>query len=209
MPRKYRRRRQKKTVGTRLKRLEYKVNVQQKPEAKYFNVRQAPQVTYAGSLSELNGIVNQGDEDIQRNGDAIFMKNMLIHCSIMQQGSGNQDIVRIILFYDKENKVASVSDFWDGTYLGITNAPQGFKNHDKRFQTNVLLDRIFTINNNAQSIKHFTKNLKINKRVQYDAGSNTIQTGSLKLFMITSNPGTTNPDIPKIDFTARCNFLDP
>lgn len=193
-------------MASRLSKLEYKVNTVNKPEDKYYNVRQSPNVGWAGSITGALNVIPQGDEDIQRNGDAVFMKTIHVRCVIRQRGSGNQDMARIILFYDKDNSVASASDFWDASYLGSVNAPEGFKNHDNRFKTKVLLDRTVSLNNGTYNIRSFTQKVKLNHRVQFEAGTTTIATGALKLFMVTSS--SVALDDPNIDFTARIYYTD-
>ncbi len=115
---------------------------------------------------------------------------------------------RVIFFWDRDNKISTVSDFWDASYIGAVNAPQGFKNHDKRFFTKVLYDRTFPLTaTSSNSIVKTHKSVRINRHTQYEAGSTTIATGSLKLFVIGDEASAA--DIPNVDFTARLHFLDP
>ncbi len=195
-------------LAQRVKMLEKKV-AHNDPEDKYHNRRVNVGATSAGSLTELADIP-QGDEDIQRNGDSVFLK--LLHLNmVMFNRSANaaeEQYVRVIIIQDKDNSIINVSDFWSAEYLGVANAPLGFKNHDKRFQSRVLYDQLIAMPAvGGGSIQKRQVKVPLKFHTQYESASTTITTGSLKVFIIGDDAA--DPSNPNVDFTSRIYYEDP
>ncbi len=196
------------SLTKRVRKLEIKVK-HNDPEDKYHNRRVNVGATNAGSLTELADIP-VGDEDIQRNGDSVFLK--VLHCNMVcfnRSGTAaDEQYVRVIVIHDKENSILNVSDFWSAEYLGVANAPLGFKNHDKRFQSRVLYDTMMVmpaVGGGSIQKRQFKVPLKYN--TQYESASVTITSGSLKVFIIGDDAA--DPSNPNVDFTSRIYYEDP
>ena len=196
------------SLTRRIKALEYKVK-HNDPEDKYHNRRVNVGATFAGSLTELADIP-QGDEDIQRNGDSVFLKILHLNMVVFNRSANaaEEQYVRVIVINDKDNSIINVSDFWSAEYLGVANAPLGFKNHDKRFQSKVLYDTMMVMPAvGGGSIQKRQVKIPLKFHTQYEAASTTITTGSLKVFIIGDDAA--DPSNPNVDFTSRIYYEDP
>lgn len=172
---------------------------QKMEEIKHFSVSvNNSDANYTGSLATLcdPGI---GDNSNQRDGDNIFIKGVDIRGLIREVGTATA-MVRIIVFWDKENLAASAAD-----YLAVTgvNAPMSPKNVDKRFRYQTLWDHTMTVHAD-RPLAAFHKYVKVNKKVQFTAGTTTILTGSLKMIAISNI--NTNP--PKFDYITHSTYTD-
>jgi hypothetical protein len=162
-----------------------------------------------GDLSVWNPIP-QGDTDITRDGDYLYMKNVEIRASIWHDPqTGNQGAsagVRFILFYDKQNTISAVSDLVDTSGNDTTNMLSPIT-WDVRKQVQILLDVMVDADGvwKERVLKHW--HIQLNKQTQFSAGSTTITTGALKGLFI-SDRASTDSYLPQIHYYYRIIFKD-
>ena len=170
-------------------------------EYKFLDTNYSNTMDYNGIVSTLNSI-SQGITDTGRTGDSVKIQNIMLRGNILAGTVPAQ--LRVILFWDAQNKVASVSDVLEST--GTAYSVLSPKNYDKRFQTKVLWDKVFDVVPTADNAhRHFQLSLPINLHSQYAAATSTINTGALKILLI-SNIVTTG--LPTIVYYSRVSYTD-
>lgn len=176
-----------------------------KPEHKYYDVSgTATLVDYDGSVIELNDVA-QGDTDTTRNGDQLAMISLMLRFYAVINSTARCTF-RLIVFYDSKNVVAIPTDILSSTYVGTSLAPMAPKSHDKRFDSKILYDVCFPLIVDSD-VKIRKKLIKLNsRRTQFQGGSTTINSGSLKMLLISSLDSAANP--PAIYFAARLGYTD-
>jgi hypothetical protein len=162
-----------------------------------------------GDLSVWNPIP-QGDTDITRDGDYLFMKHVDIRASIWHDPqTGNQGAsagVRFILFYDKQNTITAVDDLLDTSGADVTNMLSPII-WDIRKQVEILLDVMIDADGvwKERVLKQWR--IQLNKQTQYSGGSTTITTGALKGLLI-SDRASTDSYLPQFHYYYRIVFKD-
>lgn len=153
--------------------------------------------TYAGSAAQLNTIP-QGITDTTRVGDSIKLQKLRLHGKV--SGASN-DVVRIMVVHDKQNDLVVPADLL--SLVGSVQTPFSPKNHDKRFRSKVLYDRLFNVDvGNQQRV--FSKNIDLNFHTQFENGTTTIESGSLKIYFFSSKNIATST----VDLHARVTYTD-
>lgn len=183
-----------------VKRLKDMINI----EYKYIDtVDTGSNPTYAGGYATFT-MPAAGTGDSQRIGDSVKLQRLMMRGEIRYATAGTDgQTVRLIIVNDKQNKISAVSDLLDSNYLSTVNAVNAPKNYDKRFQTKILYDRSFLVN--SQNIeRRFVINLPLNFHAQFDAAGSTIDSGSLKYFLVSDQ--MTNP--PTVNFVGRITYTD-
>jgi hypothetical protein len=162
-----------------------------------------------GDLSVWNPIP-QGDTDITRDGDYLFMKHVEIRASVWHDPqTGNQGAsagTRFILFYDKQNTIASVDDLLDTSGADETNMLSPII-WDNRKQVQILLDVMINADGVWKERVLCNWFVKLNKQTQFSAGSTNITTGALKGLLI-SDRASTDTYLPQFHYYYRIVFKD-
>lgn len=170
-------------------------------EYKFYDVNNASSPDYTGSLSTLN-TPSQGQTDITRIGDSIKVQNLVIRGSIAVGGAANS--LRMMILWDSQAKSSVTSDVLQ--YVGSVYAPFSPKNYDKRFQTKILHDKVYTLVPNSDSaLRIFDLVIPIDQHTQFEGGTSTINTGALKILLISA---TTVPSAPSVTYQARISYTD-
>lgn len=155
---------------------------------------------YNGTLvSLLNGLSN-GTLDTQRVGDSIKLQNLTLR---MYFGRVTADsIIRVIVLQDPQNKLSSATDILQaaGSVFSVLSP----KNYDKRFQSKILLDQVIALDTDTTLIKKDYV-IPLNWHCQFQAGGTTINSGDLKMLII-SNLVTSN--LPTAAWYSRVTFTD-
>lgn len=168
-------------------------------EYKYFAYDQSGQTfDYNGVVLSLLGPA-QGVAVNQREGDSIKMKNLTIRGDIIK-GSVNA-IVRIIIFRDKDNDIASAANFLQTTASAL--APYSYKNENNKFDTNTIYDRTISLTDMYPQHK-FDMNFKIPFHVHFTAGTTTVKMNDIKILFISN----LSINYPQVVFTSRISYVD-
>lgn len=179
-------------------RLAKMVNVEYKQNTTSFAGASYP--TYVGTINNLCDPA-QGDTDITRDGDSIKVQKL--HAEGVVYGDGtNNSTLRVIIFWDTQNKVSAVTDLLEVT--GSAVAPFSPKVYDKRFQTKVLWDRKFNTFPTGRATIPFKIDIPIGMHTNFDNGTQTITSGALKILVISDN-ATVGARLSGI---FRCLFTD-
>lgn len=139
-----------------------------------------------GTMVTLSA-VSQGIGDEQRIGDSILCKFADIKTTFKL--FTDTDIVRVVLIWDKQNKITGPADvFQIGGADDLRAMMSPFKK-DNRAQFLVLHDMTVSLNASAQDENHSRMihiKKKLNKKIQFQAGTTTPLTGSLKILYVSN-----------------------
>lgn len=176
------------------KRLKDMVNT----EYKYSDVTDTASPTWTGYYALLNNI-SQGITDSTRVGDSCKLQNLTLRGSVTRNGTDAH--MRVMVIWDKQNKASAASSILETT--GTALATLSPKKYDTRFQTRVLKDFRLHVTTDSP-IKEFNMVIPINQHCQFDAASNTIDTGALRILLI-SDLGAS---VPIVAYYSRLTFTD-
>lgn len=199
-------RRRRADVAKRLKRVERKVN-QNMPELKYSNTLLDPTTTsYDGALYQLFAPA-QGDTDLTRDGDEIrvqgFMLRWFFNSAVTSCG------VRVVVFIDKQNYMAAVTDVFESGTLGVARTSGSLNAqyvHDFKDRITVLSDKTYHFSANGTNTlapKRFYKMRGM--RMRFVAGTSTLEKNALKMIVISSSAAGSTPNIA---FQGRVWYTD-
>jgi len=158
-------------------------------------------VDYNGTVVTLCNPA-QGTSVNQREGDSIKMQNLTLRGSCYLQGGLTGSVFRMIIYLDKENIITAASDLLQVT--GSSASVYSPKFQDTKFQSKVLYDKVFMLDTVNMTQYKFDINLKIDKHVNFTAGSTAIRDGALKMCFISNVTGT----VPGVQYYSRVTYLD-
>ena len=144
----------------------------------------------------------QGVTASQRTGDSIKIRNLTFRGEFSQNPLGiATEVARMIIFFDKQNVINTVSQYLQ--YTGLYGAVYSQKNENTKYETKTLLDRTYVINSTYQQRK-FDIVLRIDQHCNFQAGTTTIDTGALKVLYISQAP----INGPLFSYNSRCTYID-
>lgn len=172
-----------------------------------FNLKKDNELKHATTELSFGGIVvgtsaqntmnnpAQAITDVARIGDALT--NVFCNINLTAQGlATDETILRIIVFWDKQNVITNQADLLEGagTANQNINSPVDW---DKKKQFQILRDRTFillpgnvvgTTNTNFQAMRQikFRINLK-NKVTRFESAGTTVLNNALKIMLMSSN----------------------
>jgi len=160
--------------------------------------------------SMTNGILNDpglGDMDFQRIGDSIKIHNVKIHGLLLRPTAFDAVAVRILLYWDEGNMSPLGSDVLYASGFGQVGSVTTFKDWDKRKNTRILHDETVTLNNWAASgigsWHKFDISKKLGLHTQFEAGTQTIVTGALRIMFLSTTSVNMNGY-----FTSEIQYTD-
>lgn len=147
-----------------------------------------PLATTTAAVALINGIA-QGTGAGERIGRKVTMKSLFIRGYVAKQGATVGSVpIRILIVYDKQTN-ATLPATTDVVVTDTVMAPMNLANA-QRFT--VLYDRVFNLGEDGDNVFNFSKYIKMNHDVTYNAGTTntigSIQTGSVISF-VWSNGG--------------------
>jgi len=174
-------------------------------EKKFVVTSLSASVDQTGQIMTVND-PEQGLGDSSRVGDRITCS--MVSCNLWRVIPGSASgrfSLRFILFIDKQNAITQPSQVLLGTDSNFTPFNHYVKDYRKRFV--VLYDS--GPNHMDQYNKGMTSRLqqKINLYTQFNAGTATINTGAIKLLMI-SNQGSSSNQRPLLIGSIRVDYTD-
>lgn len=177
-------------------------------EHKFFDTNGFPQSTVNGAIYRLDQ-VPQGVTGETRVGDSIKVQSLNIHYFIRDQISGvmaGDYRVRVILFRDKEEYVGTtVSKILDAGLLGTGYACLIPKDHDSRFNSKILYDKVHWLKQTEKTSTNVHRvRIKLGTHIQYSSGALTVVDGGIKLLLICDN----GVDAPHMQYLARLRYTD-
>lgn len=178
------------------KRLKDMVNT----EYKFYDIQNASNPDWTGSLSTLNTIP-VGTADNQRIGDSVKLQNLTIRGNVIAHTS-SPAFVRMLIVWDPQAKTSTTADVLE--YVSTQYAPFSPKDYDKRFQTRILADKLFSVMPSDEIQKPFDLVVPINQHTQYENGGTTINSGALKILLISN----VSVNVPGVVYLARISYTD-
>jgi len=154
-------------------------------------------------------LVSQGDNDSQRNGDKIRIKNIKILIRAYIQGSdANSPKTTAFRFMVVQDKAYNTASALTLAQLTTAVAVTSQRNVDFMKTLVVLYDKIITLDIASDSAKTFwiKPNLKFLKRdIQYAAASSENQTGGLYFVIYNDSNATVDP---AFEYSSRITYTD-
>lgn len=144
---------------------------------------------YSGDIITLNSI-SQGDTDSTRDGDSCKLQNLTIRYFVKHTSNA---IVRVIIYWDPDNSIAAASELLDST--GSSLAPLSFKDYDNRFKTRIIYDRKHILTAGGGLLQAVDKVIPINLHTQFDAGSSSVNSGALKMCVVSTEAPASNVNL--------------
>lgn len=205
--RRFSRYRRKPSMGTRKRR--YKKFVRKVKhiantagEKKYFAVSSGgPQtVDYSGVITSISNVA-QGDTDVARDGDQLYLRSLEIHWEAIVADVFNVLRFIVVQWYPATTPVVSDILLTPGT----VDSHMSPYNHDTRFQFRILYDKRVTINTDKPSallkvrIRRFAR-----RRIQYLGGTTD---GQNKIYVLKISDSGAVPH-PTIQNFSKLNFGD-
>lgn len=181
------------------KRLKDMVNT----EYKFYDQNVNASYDHTGNLNILNTPA-QGQTDTTRIGDSIKVQNLTLRGYIYANAAAVSTLFRIMVLWDPQNKSTATSDILAN--VASVYAPISPKNYDKKFQTRVLHDKCYSIVSGGadSAMRQFDVVIPVNQHTQFEAGSTTINTGALKILLISA----AGVNLPTCVYTARVTYTD-
>lgn len=149
--------------------------------------------TWSSTTNEILNDPSQGDADFQRIGDSIKIHRVNIRGTVLKPSTLECFVYRTILYWDEGNTSPSGNDVLYFSMLGSIGATSSMKDYDKRKNTRILHDETYTIGTPAATstgltanYHHFHIHKKIGLHTQFEAGTQTIVTGALRLMIISN-----------------------
>lgn len=168
-------------------------------EKKHFDTQTSYNPDWNGATATLN-VPGAGTGDSQRIGDSILNKS--IHVSGTIHTAGANVTVRVILIFDKQNKIANLADLLE--YTGTVYATMSPFNKDNSREFRVLSDRIHE-SDAYHPLLHFSiSKTGLDNHTQFEAGTTNINSGAYKIFYVSAR--TTN--VPLLDVVSRFKYID-
>lgn len=170
---------------------------------------QTASFTWSGMTPVTLNDPDIGEEDFQRIGDSIKIHHLRLGIHAERPIAAVSVTMRLVVLWDEGNQINSVSDYLYASLVGGFGGVLSPKDWDKRFLCKTLLDKYIHLeeaewngSNYAAGSHDAVYNIPIGKHTQFEAGTNTIVTGALKFFMISSNAGTSALSyVPMITYT--------
>ncbi len=125
-----------------------------------------------------------GTDDTERIGDSVLCTSAHIRYRVAIGSSGLNTQFRIIVFWDKKNTINATNDIL--AFVGQNNATLAHYNVDRRSEWVKLWDHSFMLLNNHIRVRDFVKRFKLMKKTQYSAGTALINSGSIKMLVISN-----------------------
>lgn len=151
------------------------------------------------AVLSLNGGITQGTADGQRTGDSIKCKTVTIRGDLKRNGV--DDIVRIIVFWDKQNDITQSNLLEYRLSSQVTNAP---KDDDEYYNSKFLLDKKYIITADSP-VKMFNYVIKLNQHSKYNNSTNAIDTGALKIAIMSQAASASGTNC---QYVSKLTFLD-
>lgn len=194
---------------SKIARLERKVNrLDKSREEKFFTV--GPTATACNEQGNIyNGLnsMSQGDTQVTRDGSSVYNKYMDLDLWVTRNSTATvPQVVRVVVFVDKQEDL-NVGNFWDSLITDSTSNWMTGKQHEYRFNSKVLYDRTFNMNEESNTSHVVHKKIKLNFSTQFDASSTSILTNAIKIFAVSSSPAS-GAQLPTVVYRSRIHFTD-
>lgn len=170
------------------------------PELKYVNIAGALTAPTTTGTMQLLSNISQGTTNNTRLGDTVKPTSVRIRMKMNLNASATSSQVRIIVFrwVSESPATSSVADILD------TSTVTSFKADDTRYQSQFLMDRVYTLNTDRPEI-FFTKKIKLYKHISFPGATNTPNRNSIYMAILSDEAVNT----PTLAYDTRLFYTDP
>lgn len=158
-------------------------------------------VDNAGQFSILCA-PSQGVGASQREGDSCKMDTLTLRGNMFMTSS--QNMVRMLIILDKENQITAGTDLLQ--FATTSNAVFSPKTQNTRFDSKILLDRLFKIDLQHPQ-QSFQITIKVPFHINFIAGTTTIADNALKIVFFSQTPVAAGGE-PQVNYISRVTYLD-
>jgi len=159
--------------------------------------------SYTGSVTNLFAPA-EGDSDIARAGDEIYIERIDFRLNAGMTGAGSNQL-RVILYRDKSFGLSTYPDrILDTNYLSTANAAQSPYEEDYLDNREIIYDKTFLLDSVTKAQMQLKVSKKLRRKVQFVANTTTVSSGQIKLLMVTD---TAAPNLA-VDYVSRVWFSD-
>lgn len=150
--------------------------------------------------------VSQGDTDQQRNGNSIRLKSLLIKGQFLLNPSATTtQMCRMIVVMDNQQIGDTTPAFSDIIDSGFGNNIYAPLNNETVGRFTVLLDRVYSLQPNGDTLKSLYHYLKMDKHVRFNGPANTdIQKNGIYVYCVSND----NTNLPSLQLVSRTTFID-
>lgn len=168
-------------------------------------------VNDAGTITLLNE-TNQGDDDTNRDGSAIYLDNIQLNGYFSPGAPADPPfatVCRVMIFIDRQPNGSAIApaDLLEGT--GSAMAVNRFvdaQQASKRIR--VLRDKKYVISVNHQMGKYFDFYVPLKElKTEYESGESTPESNAVGVLFISNVPSETS-STPKVTWESKCVFRD-
>lgn len=154
-------------------------------------------ITYTATLAQLISVA-QGATNSTRVGDEITFKNLTGRFCLTWNNVGiTTQKMRVVVIYWRVPNLQTITATDIFASNGTTQAYLSPKAWTSRFNSTLLYDRVHTVDNLTNQTKNFHINIKVNKEIQFGAGTTTFQRNGLYIYFV-SDQATNGPYIQGI-----------
>jgi len=159
--------------------------------------------------------VSQGTVDTSRIGDSLRMIGLYINMTFsyvddidytVSNYFNEPVLIRFIIIYDKQNKITTAAEYLQQSASNL--AVRSSKNHDRRFETRLILDKTFNLNALSRPMAHLNEYIKLKLYTQFNGGTPTINTGALRYFIISDQDPTLSDTFCQALGRLKIHFTD-
>lgn len=197
--RRFRRRGRRSTKAVAYKALKLAKKANKLPELKQNEITwSATSVSSSGTMEELS-VVAAGTGNNQKVGDRINPTSLRFRGTMNIHASATSSLVRLIIFrWNSGLFTTTVGD------ILVAGTIKSFKSQDKRFESEILYDRVFKLNSVERPELFFQGKLKLKKPIAYAGGASAANRNSIG-YLILSDEAT---NTPTVDISSRMWFRD-
>lgn len=189
--RRYRRKRNYKRRNTSLAKKAYRLakKAYKAPELKYATITGSLTAPSTTGTMQCISLVSQGTTNNTRIGDTVSPTSISMRMKMNLHASATASQVRVIVYrwISEAPNTASVSDI-----LG-TSTISSFKSDDNRYQSEFLMDRVFSLNTDRPEI-YLQRKIKLNKYISFPEGSATPNRNAIYIAIL-SDEATNTPTL--------------
>lgn len=172
-----------------------------------------PDWTWSGV--DLTSLITQGVNDDERVGDALRLTGLDLRYLVRLANSGTtfNALFRIVVTLSVDEAVTA-ADVFENVVSATTQAVYAQHPWDQRKQYRVIYDKTHAVHYTglndtygASVIAHNELTLKLNRHVQYDLNSGTVEKGALQVWTA-SNVSLTDKANIILDWSSRLRYSD-
>lgn len=168
------------------------------PELKYIKTTgSVTSPSTSGGVQELS-VCSQGSTNNDRIGDSISPTSVAIRLKASLNATASETQIRILLYRWKLGTSTGVTDVLE------SSSPVSFKSEDKRFQSEILYDRVFQLDavRSQEMFVSFKRQLK--HRISYAESATAANTNGIYIAILSDESTNT----PGLSYRARLFYRD-